>query len=110
MTVTQFHPEAATFDAWWPTFWCEFAKQTHELEARTAAGLILRPNGWKTKIKIGDSGSKATVTLQATREQLVEAARKWRHSLPREMDYKDEQYLPRPGVWLSEGMFTQWIE
>ena len=108
MTLHELHPEPATFDDWW----AEMPKQVHQLEARCVWQLVIRPNGWTTKIKIGNAGSKATVTLQATPEQLVVAATKYRGSLPREADYtiKDEQYLPRPGVWLSEGMFTQWIE
>ena len=91
-------------------FWRIYPKSNGYLEARAVWTLIIRPDGWTTKIPLGDTGSRHTVTLQASPEDLVAATAKYVKYLPKkDFGIKEPEFLPRAANFLAKGLFMDYI-
>lgn len=97
-------PEAQKAD--FETFWLQYPRKVGKALARAKFNAITN-GGLQTKMRCPDSGMFVDVYLEATPEQLVEAARAFRKSLVGP-DFKltvEERFIPHASTWLNKGRF-----
>tara|TARA_Y100000310_G_C20547942_1_gene746559 strand:- start:832 stop:1149 length:318 start_codon:yes stop_codon:yes gene_type:complete len=96
-------PERSVFDE----FWAVYPRHIGKIAARAKWDAITG-RGLKTSIVDPDTGEKLHIELQATPEEILAGAKKFRDSISK--DYKvemDQQFIPHPRTWLNQG---RWLD
>ena len=98
----QAEPAAATFE----DFWREYPRKVAKPLARAKFEAITN-GGLATRTLDRDSGLYVNITIEATPEDIVEAAKRYRRSLVGP-DFRltiEERFIPHPATWLNQGRF-----
>lgn len=94
---------SAAFDM----FWAAYPKRVGKPLAKAKFMSIVN-GGFKTKTLDKDSGTYVEIELEATAQEIVDAAKAYTRSLIDLNTYKrkiEDRFIPAPAVWLNQGRF-----
>ena len=97
--VTQLKTDQAMFDQ----FWRLYPRRIDKALAKAKWDAITN-GGLSTRMLDRDSGQFIPITLQATAEEIMAGAKRWKDNLPLEYE---EKFIPHPATWLNRG---RWMD
>lgn len=96
-------PEPSRFEE----FWKAYPRKVGKPVAKSKFDAIVN-GGLKTRTMDKDSGSFVEIELEATAEEIIEAAKRFTSSQIDRNTFKFKdggKYIPHPATWLNQGRF-----
>jgi hypothetical protein len=96
--------QAKSWEDYFEDFWEQQLIKVGKVTAREKFRRIVN-GGLQTRTKDYDAGGFMEIYLEATPEQLVEAAKAYRRKQTDPKTYKAKEYTSQPTQWLNKGRF-----